>query len=322
MVFIGEEGIDEGGVKKEFFQLLTSQLFDVQYGMFTSVNNGRGLWFNKDCTWSTEEYNLVGVLLGLAMYNGVILDLHLPRVLYKLLRHEVVTIEDVEDFDAELYDGLTKLLNYEPAEDVEMVYCRTFDVTWESLGMTYHYELMPNGSSISLTGDNRKLYVEKYVQWLLVESVSQQFCDFKDGFMRVVTEASLKLFRADELEKLIAGTKELDFAELEKSTSYVSDNPMWCATHPTIMNFWSVVHSFDFEQKQRFLMFVTGSMKAPVGGLKNVRLVVQRMGPHSDSLPTAHTCFNTLLLPEYDTKEHLKGRLLKAINECEGFGLK
>ena len=76
------------------------------------------------------------------------------------------------------------------------------------------------------------------------------------------------------------------------------------------------------EQKQRFLMFVAGSMKAPVGGLKNVRLVIQRMGPHSDSLPTSHTCFNTLLLPEYNSKEHLERRLLKAIHECEGFGLK
>ena len=34
VVFEGEEGVDEGGVRKEFFQLIVRQLFDVNYGNF------------------------------------------------------------------------------------------------------------------------------------------------------------------------------------------------------------------------------------------------------------------------------------------------
>jgi hypothetical protein len=42
----------------------------------------------------------------------------------------------------------------------------------------------------------------------------------------------------------------------------------------------------------------------------------------TNSLPTSHTCFNTLLLPEYSSEEKLRERLTTAIRECEGFGLK
>lgn len=38
-------------------------------------------------------------------------------------------------------------------------------------------------------------------------------------------------------------------------------------------------------------------------------------------LPTAHTCFNVLLLPEYSNKEKLEERLLKAVSNAKGFGL-
>lgn len=38
-------------------------------------------------------------------------------------------------------------------------------------------------------------------------------------------------------------------------------------------------------------------------------------------LPTSHTCFNVLLLPEYSSKEKLKERLLKAITYAKGFGM-
>lgn len=52
-----------------------------------------------------------------------------------------------------------------------------------------------------------------------------------------------------------------------------------------------------------------------------MKLMIARNGPDSDRLPTSHTCFNVLLLPEYTDKEKLKDRLLKAINYSKGFGM-
>ena len=321
VIFTGEEGIDEGGVKKEFFQLLTTQLLDMQFGMFVPVSDGRSTWFNKDCDWSADEFSLIGVLIGLAVYNDVILDVHFPRVLYKKLLRHTVSLEDVSDIDPQLHHGLKALLEYPNPNEVENTFCRTFEVTWEDLGVSRSYELIPDGANTPVTGDNRELYVDKYVQWLLNISVAKQFNDFYKGFSRVVHPGSTALFRAEELELLVAGTPHLNFHDLEKAAEYIGDTN-WNASNNTIKSFWKVINSLTFHEQQKFLMFCTGSIKAPIGGLSKLHLKIQRMGPDSDLLPTSHTCFNTLLLPEYKDEDKLKKLLLLAINECEGFGLR
>ena len=129
---------------------------------------------------------------------------------------------------------------------------------------------------------------------------------------------------------LQVGQPHYDFKQLEASVTYEggsgaeqdTNRHTWDSTHPIIQNFWSIIHSLTLEQKQKFLLFVTGSSKSPIGGLAKLGMKIQRMGPDSELLPTSHTCFNTLLLPEYNSIEKLKDRLIKAINECEGFGLK
>ena len=78
----------------------------------------------------------------------------------------------------------------------------------------------------------------------------------------------------------------------------------------------------ETEQKKKFLAFATGSDRVPIKGLRSMKLVISKNGPHSDRLPTSHTCFNHLLLPEYNSKEHLKDKLLLAISYAEGFGLR
>jgi len=129
----------------------------------------------------------------------------------------------------------------------------------------------------------------------------------------------LQLFLPEELELLVCGDPTLDFDALEEGTYY--DNG-FTAEHPTVKAFWEIVHSFTLEQKKRLLFFTTGSDRAPIGGLSKLKLIVARNGPDSDRLPTSHTCFNHLLLPEYSTKEKLRDYLLKAISNAEGFGLR
>ncbi|KNC71586.1 hypothetical protein SARC_15876, partial [Sphaeroforma arctica JP610] len=81
----GEEGLDMGGVQKEFFQSVFENIFNVGVGMFTYCEETRLFWFNANSLESSKEYEMVGLLLGLAIYNGVILDVKLPLVLYKKL---------------------------------------------------------------------------------------------------------------------------------------------------------------------------------------------------------------------------------------------
>jgi E3 ubiquitin-protein ligase HECTD2 len=87
-----------GGLTKEWFLLLIRQIFHPDYGMFVYHPNSRCYWFSTDQEGNLREYNLIGVLMGLAVYNSIILDLHFPSICYrKLLSPPVVPDVDTTD---------------------------------------------------------------------------------------------------------------------------------------------------------------------------------------------------------------------------------
>lgn len=89
--FINEPGLDMGGLTKEWFQLLIKSIFSPDYGMFVYYPNSNSYWFSVSNKGNLREYNLIGVLMGLAVYNSIILDLHFPSICYrKLLTPPVV----------------------------------------------------------------------------------------------------------------------------------------------------------------------------------------------------------------------------------------
>jgi len=313
--FEGEQGIDEGGVQKEFFQLLISELFDPKFGMFVYEEEMQRFWFNKD-SMDTIEFELIGTLLGLAIYNGIILDVHFPSVVYKKLMGNSTNLQDLCDARPELGSGLRTLLEFEG--DVEATYCRTFSQSYDVYGETKVVEFKEGGSEIDLTADNREEYVELYVEHALEKSIDRQYKAFERGFLLVCDGEPLKMFRWEELELLICGSPELDFEAFEASARYEDG---FTEDSPTIRQFWSVVHEMKLEDKKKLLCFCTGSDRVPIKGLGKIKFTISKNGPDSDRLPTSHTCFNHLLLPEYGTRDKLKKYLLLAIENSKGFGL-
>ena len=319
--FIGEEGVDEGGVRKEFFLVMIRQLLDPQYAMFTVDAETRLMWFNGSSLEANMEFELVGVLMGLAIYNSTILDVSFPKVTYRKLMGYTPTLDDLADSHPALARGLMQLLeSQEP--DIASTFGLNFEVTQEVFGELKSVELKEGGAETPVTAENRQEYVDLYVQWYLVRSVEHQFAAFQRGFMSVFEvkdrETSiLKLFDPAELELLICGSPVLDFEALAQAARYTDG---FDSESPTVQHLWSVISEFSEDDKKKFLMFATGCDRAPINGLSDLSLTVSRNGPDSDQLPTSHTCFNHLLLPEYATREKLKERLMIAIRHAEGFG--
>ncbi len=314
--FIGEEGVDEGGPRQEFFLLLTSRLFDINLGMWNEVGDNQ-LWFNKDCTWNDDAYTLVGIILGLAIYNGALVDVSFPQVMYRKLLGLPLGFEDL--YDEDVRTGLRKLLDYDDSNsDMEEVFGLNFEVNWQSFGEVASIELKPGGKDIPVTSENVVEYVKLLVKWTLVDSVRRQFDLFKAGFDRVMRGTSISLLQPEELEDIVVGTRELDIGALKSVTKYEGG---YDANSPVVKFFWRFMHEADLITCQKVLKFVTGSKSAPIGGLEKVPFQIQRAGPDSSSLPTASTCFSILLLPEYSTYEKLCNRLSIAVNQCAGFGL-
>lgn len=89
VVFINEPAIDEGGVTKEFFHLCVQQILDPDYGMFIEIEDKSGYWFNQNSLEHSSQFFLIGSLLGLAIYNGVIIPAQFPLILYKKLLRQL-----------------------------------------------------------------------------------------------------------------------------------------------------------------------------------------------------------------------------------------
>ncbi|KAL0839387.1 hypothetical protein ABMA28_016116 [Loxostege sticticalis] len=317
--FEGEQGVDEGGVSKEFFQLIVEEIFNPDYGMFTQQQDSHTVWFNPTSFETDAQFTLIGIVLGLAIYNNVILAVDFPMVVYRKLMGKKGSFEDLADWNPILYRGLKDMLEY-TGDDLEEVYYQTFRICYNDVfGNNIFHDLKKDGDSIFVTQDNKKEFVDLYADFLLNKSVETQFKAFRRGFVMVTDESPLSaLFRPEEVETLVCGSKNFDFNELEKSTEYDGG---YTAESKTIKDFWSIVHSLSLDDKRKLLEFTTGSDRVPVGGLSYLKLVIARNGPDCDRLPTAHTCFNVLLLPEYDSKEKLQDRLMKAISYSKGFGM-
>ncbi|KAG2222227.1 hypothetical protein INT45_010640, partial [Circinella minor] len=317
--FVGEEGVDEGGVQKEFFQLVIRELFDPKYGMFKMNEESRLYWFTPNPAQdrdSTAEFRLAGLLLGLAVYNSVILDLHLPLALYKKLMGIEVGIPELKQLDPQLGRNLEKLLTFQG--DVQAEFDQPFQVDLESFGQIYTSDLKPMGSNIHLTNDNRHEFVDLYAKFVLNQSIQKEFEAFREGFELLCQDNAINIFRPEEIEQLICGSSDLDFEALERSTVYDGG---WTKDSSIIRHFWEIVHEFTYEEKKKLLFFATGSDRAPIGGLSKLQFVIAKNGPDSDRLPTSHTCYNVLLLCEYNSKEKLRERLLTSISNAEGFGM-
>ncbi|XP_076347770.1 ubiquitin-protein ligase E3A-like [Tachypleus tridentatus] len=317
--FDGEQGVDEGGVSKEFFQLVIEELFNPDFAMFTLNQETETYWFNPTSFESDAQFTLIGIILGLAIYNNVILDVHFPMVLYRKLLGKRGSFHDLYDWNPDLARGLQYLLDYEDS-DIEDVFMQSFRITYQDVfGTLLTQDLKENGEKLLVNQVNKQEFVEMYADFLLNRAVEKQFRAFRRGFQMVTEDSPLKeLFRPEEVELLVCGSKHFDFSALEEATEYDGG---YTVDTPLIRYFWEVFHKFSLDEKRKFLQFATGSDRAPVGGLSKLKLVIARNGSDSDRLPTAHTCFNVLLLPEYTTKEKLRERLLKAINYSKGFGM-
>uniref|UniRef100_A0A8D0C4R7 Probable E3 ubiquitin-protein ligase HECTD2 n=1 Tax=Salvator merianae TaxID=96440 RepID=A0A8D0C4R7_SALMN len=329
VTFVGEAGLDMGGLTKEWFLLLIRQIFQPDYGMFTYHKDSHCHWFSSLNYDNYSEFRLVGALMGLAVYNSITLDIRFPPCCYKkLLSPPIVpcdqntpvgianvTIDDLCQVMPELAHGLNELLSYDG--NVEEDFYSTFQVFQEEFGLIKSYSLKSGGDKIPVTNQNRKEYVQLYVDFLLNKSIYKQFAAFYYGFHSVCASYALMLLRPEEVEILVCGSPELDMHALQKHTQYDG----YQKTDLTIRYFWEVVLEFPLDLQKKLLHFATGSDRVPVGGLADLNFKISKSEASTDWLPVAHTCFNQLCLPPYKTKKELKQKLTIGISNAEGFGL-
>ena len=130
----GEEGLDHGGVQQEFFRVLMAEALDPVYGMFTMDNRHRISWFRPCSLEPLYKFELLGLLMSIAVYNGLTLPINFPVAFYrKLLGLKVKHLDHIKDGWPELSHGLNSLLEWKNG-DVSDVFVRTYEFSFESFG--------------------------------------------------------------------------------------------------------------------------------------------------------------------------------------------
>ena len=197
----------------------------------------------------------------------------------------------------------------------------TFSTEAHAFGRTQTIDLIPNGRKIQVTEDNKESYVKEVCQHRMTTSIQEQINAYLDGFHELVKPNLISIFNAKELELLISGLPDIDVLDLRKNTEYQG----YKISDKEISWFWNIIFSLSRSQKAAFLQFVTGSSKVPLAGFAELQGMrgIQKFSIHKASgsrtaLMSAHTCFNALDLPHYESEEIMKQKLLLAIEEGNG----
>lgn len=179
--FHGEEGVDAGGVTREWFQVLSRQMFNPDYALFIPVASDRTTFHpNRLSSINAEHllfFKFIGRIIGKALYEGRVLDCHFSRAVYKRILGRPVSIKDMETLDLDYYKSLLWMLE----NDITDVITETFSVDVEEFGVTRTVDLIENGANIPVTEENKHEYVRLMVEHKLTGSVEEQLNEFLKG---------------------------------------------------------------------------------------------------------------------------------------------
>uniref|UniRef100_A0AAX7U0U5 E3 ubiquitin-protein ligase n=1 Tax=Astatotilapia calliptera TaxID=8154 RepID=A0AAX7U0U5_ASTCA len=323
IIFPGEEGLDYGGVAREWFFLLSHEVLNPMYCLFEYAGKDNyclqinpASYINPD---HLKYFKFIGRFIAMALFHGKFIDTGFSLPFYKRILNKPLGLKDLESIDPEFYNSLIWIKDNNIEEcGLEMF----FSVDKEILGEVTTHELKPDGGNILVTEENKEEYIRLVAEWRLSRGVEEQTQAFFEGFNEVLPQQYLQYFDARELEVMLCGMQEIDLVDWQRNAIYRH----YARTSKQIMWFWQFVKEMDNEKRMRLLQFVTGTCRLPVGGFADLmgsngpqKFCIEKVGKEN-WLPRSHTCFNRLDLPPYKSYEQLKEKLMFAIEETEGFG--
>jgi len=325
--FQGEEGLDYGGVAREWLYLLSHEMLNPYYGLFQySREDIYTLQINTDSSINPDHlsyFHFVGRIMGIAMFHGHYIDGGFTMPFYKMLLNKSISLADIEAVDPNLFTSLHWMLE----NDITDIIDTTFSVEHDSFGAIKVHELKKNGRNVAVTEQNKKEYVKLYVNYRFMHGIEQQFLALQKGFNELIPQNLLKPFDERELELVIGGLGTIDLMDWKTNTRLKH----CMADTPQVIWFWKIVESYSEEMRARLLQFVTGSSRVPLQGFKALQGSTGAAGPRlftlhlvevdTNNLPKAHTCFNRLDLPPYTSEEKMCEKLTQAVEETCGFAV-
>ncbi|KAM6368292.1 E3 ubiquitin-protein ligase HACE1 isoform 5-T6 [Alca torda] len=341
--FHGEEGMGQG-VVREWFDILSSEIVNPDYALFTQSADGTTFQPNSNSSVNPDHLNyfrFAGQILGLALNHRQLVNIYFTRSFYK---HILGALRVYQEKDTQYFMGFKFCpgipVNYQDVASIDPEYAKnlqwildndisdlglelTFSVETDVFGAMEEVPLKPGGASILVTQENKAEYVQLVTELRMTRAIQPQINAFLQGFHMFIPPSLIQLFDEYELELLLSGMPEIDVNDWLKNTEYTSG---YERGDQVIQWFWDVVEELTQEERVLLLQFVTGSSRVPHGGFAHImggsglqNFTIAAVPYTANLLPTSSTCINMLKLPEYPSKEILKDRLLVALH-CGSYG--
>ncbi|KAE8583278.1 hypothetical protein XENTR_v10020474 [Xenopus tropicalis] len=293
IVFEGEEGQDAGGLLREWYMIISREMFNPMYALFRTSPGDRVTYTinpSSHCNPNHLSYfKFVGRIVAKAVYDNRLLECYFTRSFYKHILGKSVRYTDMESEDYHFYQGLVYLLE----NDVSTLgYDLTFSTEVQEFGVCEVRDLKPNGANILVTEENKKEYVHLVCQMKMTGAIRKQLAAFLEGFYEIIPKRLISIFTEQELELLISGLPTIDIDDLKSNTEYHK----YQSNSIQIQWFWRALRSFDQADRAKFLQFVTGTSKVPLQGFAALegmngiqKFQIHRDDRSTDRLPSAHT---------------------------------
>nr|CCA25867.1 HECT E3 ubiquitin ligase putative [Albugo laibachii Nc14] len=328
--FLGEEGVDWGGVYREGTNSMVDDLFSAHFNLFVLCPNGqhdtganRSMYLpNSKCDSpvAMQMFEFVGKLMGISLRTRGDFPFAFPSLVWKQLIGQRLDRIDLEDTDAmfvQMLDGIRncELDGISHQEEFERAFHdQGLDLRYTAFDCTgKEVELVANGRKILVTFANRQEYCALAEQYRLREATAQ-ISAMARGFESVFPRRVLTLLTWREMELLTCGSPKIDITLWRQHTRYEG----YSESDETIQLFWGALEQFSDEQRSDFVRFAWGRSRLPRGKWAQPFKITKKGGRDAiQSLPVAHTCFFSVELPPYTSLEQMRNMLLATIN----FGL-
>lgn len=318
--FVGEGVFDNGGPYRECFTVWVEELQSRTLPLFLPCPNAQHSFGENRDWWvvnparssprDIEHLQFCGKLIGCALRGGITMNFSLPPLFWKRVLGVKPEPEDLEAIDTSAYRGVMSMLDVD-----EQTFMDSYEAPW-----TYHnsagqeVELVPGGAAQYTTYSDRHAFVQMYIEGRLNES-GRQIDAIIEGIKSSVPLSALRSFSWQQLEQAVCGSPHISADALRLHAEYENVSP----EEPHIYYFWEVFEELSQEQRAQFLQFCWARKRLPTSQSAWTSTFKIQL-PHSTDDPdaallSAATCFFTLSLPAYSSKEILKRRLLTSI-EC------
>ena len=306
--FIDENQESGEALIKEWINLLIDEFLNPSKNFFVHSENFKYYpstksGIDKDCL---DYFRFSGLIFALSIIYNASVQITFSTFFLKHILHIPLILEDLKDYDILIFNSFEHLQK----DDIEKLDFY-FETNVDGPKGREAVELIPNGSNIKVTNENKNDYFAKMVDFLLSKSILKQTESFCEGFESLIPHKDIDNVTPEELNQLFFGTFQVDFEDLKKRVRIAQPDSL---ETPTIKYFFGAISKWNNEDLMKLFMFITGVSSLPKKGeVFNIRLVKC----DKNLLPTAHTVMRTIDLPEYQSEEELNKKLLTVIHICE-----